>query len=206
MIRASIARTSPYAGPTGGGLFNGNYDWHSAVHAHWALLAITRVHGDGSLDPQLRERLTPEALGRERAYLNANPQFELPYGQAWLLLTLRELRRYPEVADSSQFRGLQRETRTRVFDWLERSAFPEPGGLTGAHYSWLFSYLLTQLSTDEDHEFYQAKLRELGQVGRDGKTACASCNFNNFLNRCEISPVAGGFERTLLVIFYLHSN
>ena len=30
---------------TGHAVFHGCYDWHSAVHAHWALLRVARVTG-----------------------------------------------------------------------------------------------------------------------------------------------------------------
>lgn len=156
----ALLQTSPYLGEVGGGVFNGNYDWHSSVHGHWTLLAIARLTHDDSLESLLLSRLGSYNLSRERAYLNANPEFELPYGQAWLLLMLDELARRPSMKHDDELRGLRRETRDRVLNWLETASFPEPGGLIGTHQSWLFAYLLTQMSATHDPEL-RARLRVL---------------------------------------------
>ena len=69
--------------------FFGSYDWHSAVHMHWALLRVLRLYPAAriALDiaAALDARLTPQALAAELAYVKANPTFERPYGWAWLL-------------------------------------------------------------------------------------------------------------------------
>lgn len=69
--------------------FFGAYDWHSAVHMHWALLRVLRLYPASriALDiaTALDARLTPEALAAELAYVKANPTFERPYGWAWAL-------------------------------------------------------------------------------------------------------------------------
>lgn len=146
VIRGALTQTSPHAGEVAGPIFDGNYDWHSSVHAHWALLSIARVTQDAELEATLRARITPEALNATRAYLNAHPDFELPYGQSWLLMMLWEMGQRPDAYKNFEFRQLQKETRERVLSWLEQSSFPEDGGLIGAHDSWLFSFLLTELS------------------------------------------------------------
>ena len=40
VIKTGIKTFEPHAGPRGPGPFAGTYDWHSCVHAHWALLAM----------------------------------------------------------------------------------------------------------------------------------------------------------------------
>jgi len=69
--------------------FFGSYDWHSAVHMHWALLRVLRLYPAAriALDiaAALDAHLTPEALAAELAYVKANASFERPYGWAWLL-------------------------------------------------------------------------------------------------------------------------
>jgi hypothetical protein len=149
VIAEGIVTTSPHHASSKGGssLFAGSWDWHSAVHAHWALLCIARVRNDKVLEAWLDKRLTDKALRAERDYLKKNAGFELPYGRAWLLMVLFELRR--RSRKSAEITKLTEETQESVVGWLERSSFPE---LTGAprfvatHESWLFAYLLVALS------------------------------------------------------------
>jgi hypothetical protein len=156
VIRQGIKTTSPHAAPRPGepasvaGVFEGEFDWHSAVHAHWALLSIARVTKQSTLEGQLKARITGAALQRERSRLAAYPSFELPYGRAWLLLLLAELGRRswaPPVAAT-----LRRETEQVLLAWLTTAKYPEgnpnPGsqGFLATHDSWLFTYLLFALS------------------------------------------------------------
>jgi hypothetical protein len=65
--------------------FHGCMDWHSAVHGTWALAAYARLTGDKRYDNLVATILTDDNLRLEQAYLEANPQFEMPYGLAWFL-------------------------------------------------------------------------------------------------------------------------
>lgn len=79
--------------------FFGSYDWHSAVHMHWLLVRLLRLHpelGDaGAIVALLDSRLTSAALAAELHYLQsaAGRTFERPYGWAWLLELRAELER-----------------------------------------------------------------------------------------------------------------
>jgi hypothetical protein len=144
-----------YLGLTGNDeVFTGNYDWHSSVHNHWALLSIARVTHDDAVRDTVVARFTPEVVAHERALLTdpKNAKFEMPYGQGWLLLLLDELSKTPAGAraDLAQFRN---ETETRILQWLEASPFPEyPMAKSSAfefdkdHMSWLFGFWLMQMS------------------------------------------------------------
>ena len=66
-------------------LFHGSWDWHSSVHAHWALLLHARIEQDHSLFAWLRKRLESGVIIKEIQYLMDNPDFERPYGRAWFL-------------------------------------------------------------------------------------------------------------------------
>ncbi|MEL6979898.1 MAG: DUF2891 family protein, partial [Pseudomonadota bacterium] len=82
-------------------VFNGCIDWHSSVHATWALLAYRRAAGDPRFDRLLAQTLTPEGLSEEWALLRRRPGFEAPYGRAWFLrlaLENRALGREPDLA------------------------------------------------------------------------------------------------------------
>lgn len=77
--------------------FYGSYDWHSAVHMHWLLVRLLRLHPslENEVAPILDAHLAPEPLARELAFFHApgGTTFERPYGWAWLLELQAELLR-----------------------------------------------------------------------------------------------------------------
>lgn len=148
LVMAGIGKAEPHVGGTpAGSVFHTNYDYHSSVHAHWAALSMARTTHDPKLEKQVMARLTPAALEKERKFFQANPTFELPYGQAWMLVMAKELTQHP-AGNTEATRKLKAETEARVVDWLEKSPFPEgPNGqLNAAHDSWLFAYSLLKQS------------------------------------------------------------
>jgi hypothetical protein len=66
--------------------FHGCFDWHSAVHGHWALVRLLRTQPDlpnaAAVRAALGRHLTPERIAGEVATLGAerNRTFERPYG------------------------------------------------------------------------------------------------------------------------------
>ncbi len=76
-------------------VFFGAFDWHSAVHGHWALVRLIRLHPDEAWTRDLRIALsgsfTDEGVAGEVAYLAERPAWEMPYGIAWLLQLDAEL-------------------------------------------------------------------------------------------------------------------
>jgi hypothetical protein len=78
---------------TGHPVFHGCVDWHSAVHALWALTAFQRLTGNTRHAALVDALLAPDALAREAAHLARNPRFEMPYGRAWFLRLAAERRR-----------------------------------------------------------------------------------------------------------------
>ncbi|CEM22016.1 unnamed protein product [Vitrella brassicaformis CCMP3155] len=79
--------------------FHGCIDWHSAVHAHWAVLRVARAlrQSDALSDDirrmatTLERTLTSERVDKDTLEgLRRYRSFELPYGRAWLLLLVRE--------------------------------------------------------------------------------------------------------------------
>lgn len=75
--------------------FHGCIDWHSAVHATWSLLAISRLTGDPSFAEAAHVVLEPQAVADELAVMKAGGPFpgEVPYGYAWFLALARERER-----------------------------------------------------------------------------------------------------------------
>ncbi len=74
-------------------LFHGCIDWHSAVHAHWALLRAGRALSEAQLISAATRSLARQpGIKAEHSFLAANPKFEMPYGRAWFLLLAQEYR------------------------------------------------------------------------------------------------------------------
>src|SRR5687767_6488744 len=79
-------------------VFYGCYDWHSAVHGHWLLVRLARVHPDAPFARPALEAVgrsfVPAAVAAEVRYLEGagRMSFERPYGLAWLLQLCAELR------------------------------------------------------------------------------------------------------------------
>ena len=73
--------------------FFGSYDWHSAVHMHWALARIHRLFPADEITACLDRQLAAKNLDAELAYFRtaAGHTFERPYGWAWVLKLQGEL-------------------------------------------------------------------------------------------------------------------
>lgn len=75
-------------------VFHGCIDWHSSVHAHWALLFAARALHDEALAHRISGRLTDEAMARELRDFERGDwlsgRFERPYGRAWYLQLARD--------------------------------------------------------------------------------------------------------------------
>ncbi len=77
--------------------FYGCYDWHSAVHGHWLLVKVLRLHPDlpeaKAIRAALDANLTAANLRAEAAYFDRPDArtFERPYGWAWLLKLAADL-------------------------------------------------------------------------------------------------------------------
>lgn len=102
------------------------------------------------LEGSVLGRLDARNLGAERRFLSEHPGFELPYGQAWLLLLLEELPRVSGVSQAQleEANLLREATRQRLHQWLRRYAFPElrRGQFLKTHTSWLMNFYLVSLS------------------------------------------------------------
>jgi hypothetical protein len=113
--------------------FFGCYDWHSSVHGHWLLVRLIRTFPDASFAPSareaLRQTLTAGNLAQEAAYLRAEGRasFERPYGLAWLLQLVAELREWddPQARDlSANLRPLEEAALERLNGWLPKLSHP----------------------------------------------------------------------------------
>lgn len=133
----------PLDGDHGGAPFDGSYDWHSSVIAHWALLIRARTTENAELESWLMERLTPAMLehhggllarraeavaaGKEgdRRFRRAMATF--PYDEGWFLMLLAERSKRDDGADLEALRAAVEE---RLLGALEARPFPENIGLS----------------------------------------------------------------------------
>ncbi len=117
--------------------FHGSLDWHSCVHMQWSLVTLlTRYahaldrHERDAATALLGERLRPEHVEVEVAYLSERPSFERPYGWAWavqLAAALEEAaRERPGSATpwADAVRPLGRLVLDLVPAWLSGQAYP----------------------------------------------------------------------------------
>ena len=113
--------------------FCGCYDWHSSVHGHWLLARLIRTFPDATFVPSareaLRQSLTADNIAQEAAYLRAEGRasFERPYGLAWLLQLVSELREWddPQAREmAANLRPLEEAAQNRLKDWLPKLSHP----------------------------------------------------------------------------------
>ena len=113
--------------------FYGCYDWHSSVHGHWLLVRLIRTFPDAPfVQPArqaLRQSLTAENLAQEAAYLRGEGRasFERPYGLAWLLQLVAELKEWddPQAKEmAANLRPLEEAALARFSNWLPKLAHP----------------------------------------------------------------------------------
>ena len=112
--------------------FCGCYDWHSAVHGHWLLARLARLHPEAPFALRAREALakslTLENVATEAAYLGRKGRetFERPYGLAWLLALALELREWDDPqarAWAAALAPLERAAVARLRDWLPKLTY-----------------------------------------------------------------------------------
>src|SRR6185312_5775531 len=115
--------------------FYGSYDWHSAVHMHWLLARLLRLHPAiperSAIEGLLGRHLSASNIARELGFFNSpgGLTFERPYGWAWLLELQAELIRLQrwhwEVAP------LADELAGRFARFFEGSPYPVRAGTHG---------------------------------------------------------------------------
>lgn len=84
-------------------LFHGCWDWHSSVHAHWAVLRadLTGAGGSHAAALAIDARLTTDGLAQMQVELADSPTYEMPYGRGWFL----------RLASEHEFWGIARGIR-----------------------------------------------------------------------------------------------
>jgi Protein of unknown function (DUF2891) len=141
--------------------FYGCYDWHSSVHGHWLLVRLIRTFPDApfvqSAREALRQSLTAENLAQEARYLQGpgRVSFERPYGLAWLLQLVAELREWddPQAKEmAANLRPLEQVVLERLNAWLPKLSNPVR---IGEHDQTAFGLglMLDYARSADDHKF-----------------------------------------------------
>lgn len=118
--------------------FHGCIDWHSAVHATWALLAYERATGDRRYASLVDNTLDPAKVAQERAYLARAPRFEMPYGRSWFLRLAIE---HGRARNASALIPMADEVAASLMTWL-REAGPDAWAKNYSSQSWALVNLL----------------------------------------------------------------
>jgi Protein of unknown function (DUF2891) len=125
-------------------VFGGSYDYHSCIHAHWAFLSLSRTVGDTARAAQGLARLTDTVLNSAWTFLQSSPRIP-SYRYGWFVLLLSELSQHPSrnTASLQRLRATVEQTLCR---WLQANAGDISVIDQGQHTSWLFAFLLLQVS------------------------------------------------------------
>lgn len=114
--------------------FFGSFDWHSAVHMHWLLVRVLRLHPllpeSGRIVAALDAHLSEQALEAELRYFESSKTFERPYGWAWLLELQAEALR-GKTRWSRTLQPLAAELAGRLGGFLAMSPYPIRAGSHG---------------------------------------------------------------------------
>jgi len=116
--------------------FFGCFDWHSAVHGHWALVRLMKTVGFADAAKAravLDAHFTPEKIASELAYFREprNKTFERPYGYGWFLRLSAELRTWddPDAKRwAANIEPLEKEITTAIGRYLETLSVPVRAG------------------------------------------------------------------------------
>jgi len=130
--------------------FFGCFDWHSAVHGHWAMVRILRLFPDLPETDAIRRildlHLRPELIARELEYfkLEHNRTFERPYGWGWLMRLAAELHALDSPHARRWYRALEPLAdllAKHTIDYLRRLTLPIRAG-THANTAFALSHAL----------------------------------------------------------------
>lgn len=116
-------------------VFYGCFDWHSAVHAHWLLALTLRLIPETDCGKRCREALDrsldKRSILAECDHLTGRPDFERPYGLAWLLALVAELHQH-QSQHAAQWRHdlapLEAIARSHLATWLPKLPYPIRSG------------------------------------------------------------------------------
>lgn len=114
-------------------VFFGCFDWHSSVHGHWLLVRLLRLHAAevnaGAIETALNLSFQAEKIAVEMQYMKHDQRdsFERPYGVAWFLQLMAELREWDDPRAErwlALLTPLEQAYVAKMSVWLEKLAYP----------------------------------------------------------------------------------
>jgi hypothetical protein len=144
-------------------VFYGCFDWHSSVHGHWLLVRLLRLHGDQDFATDaitaLEQSFQNEKVAVEVVYASHEQRssFERPYGIAWLLQLMAELREWDDPLArkwQATLEPLERVYVEKTSAWLQKLAYPIRIG-EHAQTAFAFALFLDWAKAAGDEEFYE---------------------------------------------------
>lgn len=165
-------------------IFHGCYDWHSAVHGHWALLRIANVAASQKpLGQLVVGRFSPDLIQQEADYLKQNPKFEMPYGRAWFLRLVIEYEQWSQANDpqnANKLAAMGDEVAATLQDYYVDVRSPTPESREYSNASWAILHL---------HEYYKHR------NDAEGLQTVSAIIQNQFVNQQWNLSFAHDFER-----------
>jgi amidase len=144
-------------------VFYGCFDWHSSVHGHWLLLRLLRLYPDApfavAAETALQQSFRSQRVAAEVQYIGHEQRasFERPYGVAWLLQLMAELREWDDPRArrwQAVLEPLESAYVQRMRDWLDKLAYPIRIG-EHAQTAFAFALFLDWARSANDLEFSQ---------------------------------------------------
>ncbi|MBU1239059.1 DUF2891 domain-containing protein [Myxococcota bacterium] len=162
---------TPHQGKTPA--FFGCFDWHSAVHGHFAMARILRLFPGISVKKQIEKifdaHFSPESMKKELAFFSSKGQsgFERPYGWGWFFRLYYELSLLKHPRSAAWMRALTPLAELlakRTISYLNRLSVPLRAGThgnTAFSLNHIFDYasgmgnkVLLDVVTKKAREFY----------------------------------------------------
>lgn len=159
--------------------FYGCFDWHSSVHGHWLLMRILNTDPDTpyreAIIARLSQSFTPENIAGEVAYFEApgRASFERPYGTAWYLQLMSEVRQssVPQAAAWAEaLAPLEAFIEAETSSWLDKLVYPIR---LGTHNQTAFAFgLMLDWAEANDRSDFRDKLAAKVMQFHAGDVAC----------------------------------
>ena len=144
-------------------VFFGCFDWHSSVHGHWLLVRLLRLHAADvdakAIETALNQSFQTDKVAAELNYLSHEQRasFERPYGVAWLLQLMAELREWDDpraIRWRSVLEPLEQAYVGKMKTWLAKLAYPIRMG-EHAQTAFAFALFLDWAEVAGDVDFQQ---------------------------------------------------
>ncbi|MBT9293151.1 DUF2891 domain-containing protein [Prosthecodimorpha staleyi] len=153
-------------------VFHGCIDWHSAVHGHWALIALSAATGDPAFAAPALARLADRGrMAEEAAFLAAHPDFEMPYGRAWFLRLVAE---HVRLTGRDDLMAIGDAVAASLAAYLD-TVPPDPLATSYRSQSWALINLIEYATFRRDARL-SARVRRLVRQGfTDERTIARAC-------------------------------